>query len=78
MKHEPDQHGATARIPRLSTRDFALWGIEDLAYVKPIVVDGEQTFAIHGADGRELAVVSGRESAFAAVIQNDMAPLSVH
>lgn len=78
MKHEPYQNGATTRFPRLSARDFALWGIEDLAYVKSVVVEGEQSFAIHGADGRELAVVSGRESAFAAVIQNDMAPLSVH
>ena len=78
MKHEPDQHGATARFPRLSARNFALWGIEELAYVKPVIIDGEQTFAIHGADGRELAVVSGRDFAFAAVIQNDMAPQSVH
>jgi hypothetical protein len=35
-------------------------------------------YAIHGADGRRLALLSGREEAFAAAMANELAPVSVH
>lgn len=57
---------------------FLALGAPNLAYVKPVVVDGEPGFGIHSADGEILAVVGDRDSAFAAARQHDLDPVSVH
>jgi len=62
----------------LPPEKFALLGVEDIAYVKPKRVGERQLYAIHTADGSEVAVVGERDLAFATVIQNDLEPLSVH
>ncbi|NQU58145.1 MAG: DUF1150 family protein [Rhodospirillales bacterium] len=62
----------------MSVTDFAHYGAEEVAYVKPVVINGEALFAIYAADGQELAFIKGRELADATVRQNDMLPLSVH
>ena len=58
---------------------FAALGLGDVAYVKPKSREnGRVSYAIHSADGNEVAVVAGREIAFATVRHNDLEPLSVH
>lgn len=69
---------ATVQIRQITPKDLAALGVHDIAYIKPKKVDGQLVFAVHAADGAELAVLPSRESAFAAVKQNDMEPLSVH
>lgn len=61
-----------------------------MVYVKAIAVtdlprevrdqaDGlEQLFAVHDAEGQQLALVSDRKMAFALAVQNDYAPQPVH
>ncbi len=61
---------------RVSAADLAQWGSGFIAYVKP--GEGEEAYAIHGADGRLLGVTVGREVAFAAARQNGLEPVSVH
>ncbi|MGK4495594.1 DUF1150 family protein, partial [Klebsiella pneumoniae] len=61
-----------------SPRDLGSFGLEDIAYIKSVVVDGQHLHAIHAADGTPLTVVAERELAFATVRQHDMAPASVH
>ena len=63
---------------QLSPRELGLLGMEDLAYIKPVLHDGVEAFAVHAADGTPMAVIANRELAFAVVRQNDMEPLSVH
>jgi hypothetical protein len=65
-------------IKQLSTRELGLLGMSDIAYVKPVVVDGSSVFAVHAADGSRIAVVPDRDLAFAVVRQHDMEPVSVH
>jgi hypothetical protein len=65
-------------LRQISPEDFALLGVQRIAYIKPVVVDGESAFEIHAADGTKMAVVADREVAFAAVRQHDLEPLSVH
>ncbi len=67
-----------AHLRQLSTQDFAAFGVDHVAYVRPVVVEGEAAFSIHAADGTPLSVMPQRDVAFAAVRQNDMEPLSVH
>ena len=57
---------------------FAAFGTGQLAYIKPVHVEGEDAFAVHSADGQQLAVVADREVAFTLVRQNDLDPVSVH
>jgi hypothetical protein len=65
-------------IRQLSPHELGLLGMADVAYVKPILVDGVAAFAVHAADGSRIAVIPDRDLAFAVVRQNDMEPVSVH
>jgi hypothetical protein len=66
------------RIRNISSRELAVFGMQDLAYVKPMVVNGVTAFAVHAADGTQVAVLPDREIALATVRQHDLEPLSVH
>lgn len=66
------------RIRHMSARELALFGMQDLAYVKRVLVNDAAGFAVHAADGTQIAVLPDREVAFATVRQHDLEPLSVH
>lgn len=68
----------TEGIRMLSQRELGLLGISDLAYVKHVIVDGADAFAVHAADGSQIAVLGNRDLAFAMVRQHDLEPVSVH
>lgn len=58
--------------------DLAAWGLADAAYVKLVTVDNEMAWAIYTADGQAIGVAPARDLAFAAIVQQDMCPYSVH
>ncbi|MBV8935881.1 MAG: DUF1150 family protein [Alphaproteobacteria bacterium] len=66
------------RIRNISSRELAVFGMQDLAYVKPVVVNGVTAFAVHAADGTQVVVLPDREIALATVRQHDLEALSVH
>jgi hypothetical protein len=53
-------------------------GMTQIAYVKPIMLNGAPMFAIHGADGSPMAVAEDRDLALAAIVQHEMIPTLVH
>ncbi len=69
--------------------DFKALG-EKLVYVKAVAVadlpddvqasaDGlDQLYAVHDADGQQLALVADRKLAFVLARQHDMTPMTVH
>ena len=65
-------------IRDLSASELGMLGMADVAYIKPVVVDGSEVFAVHAADGTEMAVIGDRDLAFAVVRQHELEPLSVH
>jgi hypothetical protein len=67
-----------AKAKSFSTIDFGNYGIEDMAYIKSVVVDGQKLHSVHAADGTPLTVVADRMLAFATVSQHDMNAVSVH
>jgi len=71
--HTIIQHART-----LSDREFAVLAMDDLAFVKPQPENGTPGFAIYAADGTQIGWSERREVAFAAVVQHDMEPVSVH
>jgi hypothetical protein len=66
------------RIRQMSRQELALFGVQDMAYVKPVVVDGTRGYAVHAADGTAIAVLADRDAAFAMLRQHDLEPVSVH
>lgn len=62
----------------LTQFDLANWGIEDVAYVKPVDGEGECAYGIFAADGTELAQMENRDEAIVTIRQNDLEALSVH
>jgi hypothetical protein len=66
------------QMRQMTANDLAMLGMQDIAYVKPILVDGTEGFAVHAADGTQMALIANRDLAFAVVRQNEMEPVSVH
>ncbi len=70
-------------------RDLSAFG-QDVVYVKPVAVsdlpeevqeqagDLDQLFAVHDADGQQLALVADRALAFMLARQHDKSPVTVH
>ena len=61
----------------MSSQDFANWGAEVFAYLKPDREQGVSGYAIYSADGRHLAFVEDRDLAKALVLQNELTPMDV-
>ncbi|HUA56382.1 MAG TPA: DUF1150 family protein [Candidatus Sulfotelmatobacter sp.] len=66
------------KLRTLSPADFATLGMSDLAYVKSVLVDGRIAYAIHAADGTNMAVVDDRGLAVAAIRQHDLEAVALH
>ena len=66
------------RMRQMSAHELALLGIQDMAYVKRVLVNDVVGYAVHAADGTQIAVLPDRNVAFATVRQHDLEPLSVH
>jgi hypothetical protein len=66
------------RIRQMSARELALFGMQDVAYVKRAVVNGAPGYTAHAADGTQIAGFADRVLAFATLRQHDLEPLSVH
>jgi len=67
----------TVYVRAVATKDV-LAEIADDPDLELIAADHDFLYAVHAADGARLALVSDRETAFAAARQHDMAPVSVH
>jgi hypothetical protein len=66
------------RLKQISSKEFALLGMNDVAYVKRLVVNDEASYAIHTADGTQVAVLADFDVAIATIRQHDLEPLSLH
>jgi len=67
-----------AKLRQISPQEFATLGMQAVAYIKRVSVNDTVAFAIHAADGTQLALLPDRDTAFATVRQNDIEPMSVH
>lgn len=71
VKHDnmPHQDGDIA------PEDFRAFGMEQIAYVRPTTTEQGPAWAVHMADGQEVAVAASAEVAFALIRQHDMEPM---
>ena len=71
-------HNTVVSLKNISQSDWETFGLEDIAYLRPTVVDGQPVFAIHAADGSQLALAASRDVGVAAMQQHDLEPVSLH
>ena len=65
-------------IRKLSQMQLMQLGMAQLAYVKPVWMDGTTAFAIFAADGSPMAVAADCDMAVAAIMEHEMVPALVH
>ncbi len=70
--------GTVLDIHHISAAQLAMLGMEEIAFVKPVMTETGPAFAIHAADGTPMAIATDAKLAAAAIIQNDMLPSLVH
>lgn len=67
-----------ADLKRLSPLDWARYGTQQIAYVRPVVVNGQAAIAIHAADGTPIGAAPSLDLATAAIQQHGMGAALVH
>ncbi|MGE0416818.1 MAG: DUF1150 family protein [Acetobacteraceae bacterium] len=72
------ESGQRIDVRALTVEQLARLGVSQIAYVKPVVLNGAHGFAIHAADGTQMAMAQDRDVAVAAILQQEMFPVSVH
>jgi len=65
-------------LKSLSPNDLLMFGLNEMAYLKPTSVNGQSVFAIHAADGSQLALVATRDIGIAAMNEHDLEPVALH
>jgi hypothetical protein len=70
--------GTVLDIHHISAAQLAMLGMEEIAFVKPVMTEQGPAFSIHAADGTPIAIATDVKLAAAAIIQNDMQPSLVH
>jgi len=66
------------QLRQMTPNDLAMLGVQAIAYVRPVLLEGTSGYAICAADGTQMALTADRDLAFAVVRQHDMEPVSVH
>jgi hypothetical protein len=62
-------------LKNLTSHDWLNFGLNAIAYLRPAVVNGQSVYAIHAADGSQLALVSNREVGLAAMHEHELEPV---
>jgi hypothetical protein len=66
------------QMKKMTPEMFAHLGQNDMVYIKPVRHEGTDAFAVHAANGQELAILESWEAALTAALQNDMKPARLH
>ena len=65
-------------LRQITSHDLAVLGLNDVAYIKARADLGKDVFAIHSADGSEVAVVENHALAIATILQNGLDHALLH
>lgn len=68
----------TVPLKTMTQQDLAALGAGHIAYVRALSVQGEEVFAVMGADGRQVGLAPDIESAESAAYQHDLLIVPLH
>ena len=81
-EHDDTMHAegvlSAAELRALSPLAWARYGAQRIAYVRPVLVDGQPAIAIHAADGTPIGAAPSIDLATAAIMQHGMGAALVH
>ncbi|MFA5592874.1 MAG: DUF1150 family protein [Micavibrio sp.] len=69
-----------AMLKALSPHDFLQIGINEVAYVRPVPMEGiaQEVFGIYAADGTQISLLESREMALATLRHHDLVAVTLH
>ena len=76
--HNSRQNSAKEILRNLSVQDFLNFGLQQVAYIKPVKVENREAYAIHAADGSVLSVLDSIDHAKVVVRHNELEPVTIH
>lgn len=62
----------------LNAQDLLNYGVQYLAYIRPVQEGGKTLYGIFAADGKSLVLLDNHAAALAAILHNNLEPVSVH
>lgn len=65
-------------LRHMTARQFISLGMSEVAYVKPVMHNGERAWAIHSADGTPMALAVDEALAIEAITEYEMLAARVH
>ena len=65
-------------LKNLSTQDFLNFGIQQIAYIRPLDVEDKTAYGIFAADGTPLSVMDTMDTAAIVIQHNDLEIATVH
>jgi len=65
-------------LRKLSPLDWARYGTNRIAYLRPVMVNNQRSVAIHAADGTQIGAAPDYALAAAAIFQHGMGVALVH
>jgi hypothetical protein len=69
---------AIDRLRQISAKELLALGLENVAYVRAVEIDGNTAIALCAADGAQIALAPDLKAAVAAAWENGLAPVTVH
>jgi hypothetical protein len=69
---------SAAALKQMSPLDWARFGTQQIAYIRPVIVDGTPAVAIHAADGTPIGAAPNAGLAAMAIREHEMEPALVH
>ena len=73
-----NQRQTPEHLKKLSPQDFLSYGVQNIAYVREIHVDGRDGCEVHAADGTPLSVMDSLEEALHIIRHNDLESAILH
>ncbi|MDF7674435.1 DUF1150 family protein [Acetobacteraceae bacterium ESL0709] len=62
----------------MTGQEFKGLGLAQTAYFRPALREGVKVFAIHAADGTQIAIADDEQSAVAVILKSQLIPSFVH
>ena len=78
MNKDAQKIASTETALHFSNQDFADWGLADVAYIKPLKIEGRTFYGVFAANGQQLGLMEDQGAAFTALFENDLEPVALH
>lgn len=79
-QHSSDNNSNLPRtaLRSLSEQDFLTFGVQHVAYIRPVTLMNKNVFAIHAADGTPISITESEKLALQAIAHHDLDAVRVH